>query len=95
MTAHELPIPREGDVALDDPGSHARGGNVGLARMLGVEHRRAAVGDGESGCAERPLPALLGIQPGFQGTLPHIVDEEIRPWADLDVTRDGFRCPGC
>jgi hypothetical protein len=64
MAADELLVLGEGHVAFENAGSHLCTGNVGLARVLGELHCRAAMADGERARSERPADALpkLGLQ---------------------------------
>ena len=56
VPADELPVPREGDVALDHAGAHAGGRQHALPRVLGKLQRRAPVRDREAAGGVGPAP---------------------------------------
>ena len=92
VPAHELEIAGEGHVALEDPGPHARRGDVGLDGVLGEHERRAAMADREPLRLELQIDA--GEQPLPERTLRHALDEVIRAWAQLDWRSEGRRRDG-
>ena len=62
VAADQLGVLGEGDVALQDAGAHARGGDVGLRRVLREEQRRAAVADREVAGAVAALARGAALQ---------------------------------
>jgi hypothetical protein len=81
MATHERTIAGEGDVALDDAGTHARGGFVGFACVFRELQRRAAVADREIGALERAVLAAFELR--LQRTRVHAGHQIKRPRADL------------
>src|SRR5688572_12994006 len=81
MAADELAVLGEGDVALDDAGSHARARLVGFLRVLGELHGRTAVRNGEVTAMERAV--LAAQEPGLERTVIHALHEKEGAWPEL------------
>ena len=73
MTAYELRVLCECDVALDDPGTLQRSGLIRLLRMFGKLQRRSAMSDREVGTLETIVFALH--QPVLQWAFIHAINE--------------------
>lgn len=89
VTANELSVLGEGDVALDDASTHASSGHHTLATVLRDLQRATPMGDGKLGSMTNGR-LCAGLQLAFQGTLIHVIHEEIRPGTDLDVGHIGL-----
>jgi hypothetical protein len=89
VAAHQLPVPGERDVALDPSRTHARGGEVGLLRVLRKLERGAAVPDREGARPHALLAAALELAP--QGAGPHRLDEVVGTRSELDPSHPGSR----
>jgi len=81
VATHQLAVLGEGDIALDDAGSHARPGAVSHVGMLRELHGRAAVADGEVGAVERTVLALH--QAVLELALIHTLHQVEGPRAEL------------
>ncbi len=83
VTAHQLSILGERDVALQNPGAHANRRQQSFLGVFGELERGAAMGDGEGGGMEGPFGA--GGQFLLEGTVVHVVDQVVRPWSQLNI----------
>jgi len=83
MPADEMAVAGEGDVALDDAGSHDGRGLVGFLGVLRELLRGAAVADGEIGLLERPGRAFLEAL--LERPRAHALHEVERPRPELHV----------
>ena len=78
MTADELLVAGERNVALDDSRAHRRRRNVRFTRVFRVVQRRAAMAERERRAADRIVDA--GRQLPFQGAVFEAGDERNRSW---------------
>jgi len=92
VAAHQLPVLREGDVALDDAGALARGRHVRLAGVLRELQPGSAVSDGEVAPEKRPLGA--GRELALEPPLVHVVDQVERTRPQLDILDAAGRLGG-
>jgi hypothetical protein len=89
VAAHQLAVLGECDVALDPSRTHARGGEVGLLRVLRKLERGAAVPDREGARPRGLLAAALELAPQRAG--PHGLDEVVGTRSDIDASHAGSR----